>query len=254
MFSLQGKVAIITGGGSGIGLATAKRFVEAGATVVIGDINESSDIAEQIGATFIPTDVSIEKQVQELIETTYRKFGKIDILFNNAGIGSGGKVMAEEDSSVFEKAFSINTLGVMFGIKHSAKYLQHGGVIINSASVAGLQGVLTYGPYVASKYAVIGLTKTAALEMAPLNVRVNCICPGTIETPMIQQENASSQRAVNNVITPLGRFGKAEEVAALVHFLCSDEASFITGQSYVIDGGLTSGKSHGIWTSCSQQV
>jgi 3alpha(or 20beta)-hydroxysteroid dehydrogenase len=254
MFSLQGKVAIITGGGSGIGLATAKRFVEAGATVIIGDIKESSDIAEQIGATYIPTDVSIEKQVQELIETTYQKYGKIDILFNNAGIGSGGKVMAEEDSSVFETAFSINTLGVMFGIKHSAKYLQHGGVIINSASVAGLQGVLTYGPYVASKYAVIGLTKTAALEMAPLNVRVNCICPGTIETPMIQQENASSQRAVNNVITPLGRFGKAEEVAALVHFLCSDEASFITGQSYVIDGGLTSGISHGIWTSCSQQV
>ncbi|WP_088042636.1 SDR family NAD(P)-dependent oxidoreductase [Bacillus sp. EAC] len=248
MFSLKGKVAVITGGGSGIGLATVKRFNQAGATVVVADLTDETKLALEIDGLYIKTDVSNENDVQALLEKTVEAYGRIDILFNNAGIGRGLTMMSDAVSEDYEASFKVNTMGVLYGLKHGSVHLSDGGVIINSASVAGLQGVPTYGPYVASKHAVIGLTKTAALELSPRNIRVNCICPGTIETPMLQNSSAPEQRAINNMVTPLGRSGLPEEVASLVHFLSSDDAKFITGQAVTIDGGITAGTSLGIWS------
>ncbi|PFH87734.1 SDR family oxidoreductase [Bacillus sp. AFS088145] len=254
MFSLKGKVAVITGGGSGIGLATVRRFHQAGAKVVVADLTDETKLALEIDGLFIKTDVSKENEVQALLEKTVEAYGRIDILFNNAGIGRGLVMISDAESVDYEVSFKVNTMGVLYGLKHGAVYLSDGGVIINSASVAGLQGVPTYGPYVASKHAVIGITKTAALELSPRNIRVNCICPGTIDTPMLQNSGAPEQRAINDLVTPLGRSGLPEEVAALVHFLSSDDSKFITGQAITVDGGITAGTSLGVWSGLAALV
>ncbi len=248
MFSLEGKIAVVTGAASGIGLATVKRFAEAGAKVVVADITESSDLAKEIGGLFIKTDVTQEDQVKALMDKTAETYGRIDIVINNAGggEGSGPNFIPYLPAEDFEAGYKLNLMGVVFGIKHAADHMTDGGSIVNTSSVAGYQGAPTYAPYVASKAAVIGVTRTAAIELAARNIRVNCVCPGTVDTPMAYGDEAKAELKIATMMMPLGRLCKPEEVAALFHFLVADDCSFVSGQAICIDGGMTAGISMGL--------
>jgi 3alpha(or 20beta)-hydroxysteroid dehydrogenase len=238
MFSLEGKVAVITGAAGGIGGATARRFAEAGAQVVLADLGDASALARELGGTFVPTDVSDEAQVRALMGAAADAHGRIDIAINNAGKPAGGAPIASMAADAYRDGFATNALGVAYGIRYAVPHMRGGGSIVSTASLAGLQGMYGSAPYVASKFAVVGITKTAALELAPLGIRVNCVCPGNIATAM----GATPQfAAVTDAMTPLGRPGQPEEVAALFHFLASDDASYITGQAICVDGGMTAG-------------
>lgn len=248
MFSLEGKVAVVTGGASGIGLATVKRFAKAGAKVVMADITDATALAKEVGCLFIKTDVTNEGQVKTLMDETAQRYGRIDSVINNAGggEGEGPNFIRELPARDFESGYKLNLMSVVFGIKHSVDHMTNGGSIVSTASVAGFQGTATYGPYVASKAAVIGITKTAAIELAPRNIRVNCVCPGTVDTPMAYTDGGGAELKIAKMMMPLGRLCKAEEVAALFHFLCADDCSFISGQAICIDGGMTAGLSMGL--------
>ena len=246
MFSLEGKNAIVTGGASGLGLATVKRFAAAGAKVVIADITDSSDLATEVNGLYIATDITKEDQVKALMSKTAETFSRIDILINNAGGGREANFFTELSAEDFDVDYKLNLMGTVFGMKHAAAHMTNGGAIVNTSSVAGFQGALTYAQYVAAKAAIIGVTKTAALEFADRNIRVNCICPGTIDTPMAHAEDAETELAIATLMMPLGRLGKPEEVAALHHFLVADDCAFISGQAICIDGGMTAGLSMGI--------
>ncbi len=240
MFSLEGKVAVITGGAGGIGQATVRRFSSAGARVVVADVNDAQALAEEVAGLFVQTDVSDEAQVEALMNAAASAHGRIDVVINNAGIPVGGSAIAAVAADDFRRSFGTNALGAVYGIKHAVTHMHEGGAIINTASLAGLQGMYGSGPYVAAKFAVVGITKTAALELAGRGIRVNCVCTGNIDTPM----GASPEYAdVTDAMTPLGRAGRPEEVAALFHFLASDDSSYITGQAISIDGGMTAGPS-----------
>ncbi|MEW6441585.1 MAG: SDR family oxidoreductase [bacterium] len=245
MFSLKDKVAVITGGASGIGKATALRFAKAGAAVVLADVQDGREVAKEAGGLFVKTDVSQEPQVQDLLETALSRYGKLDILVNNAGIGEGGEIR-EITEAQFDRIFRVNTKGVLWGLKHAASRIADGGSIINTSSYAGVAAFPSYGSYTASKCAVIGLTKTAALEFAPRGVRVNAVCPGTIDTPINAGPMAQVEMLLASHLHPLRRIGRPEEVAALFHFLASDESAFITGLAIPIDGGLSAGIGLGI--------
>lgn len=242
LFSLRDKVAVVTGGGSGIGLATARRFVAAGAKVVVADRRDSATLAESFGADFVQTDVSKEEDVAHLMSYAATNHKRIDIAVNNAGFFHGA-MLSETTTETLEKHWRPNLLGVVYGIKHAAAHMLRGGSIINTCSIAGLIGMPTYGAYVASKFAVLGVTKTAAIELASRGIRVNCVCPGSIDTPMAQQGDAEAEIRVVKTLAPLGRLGKPEEVAALMHFLAADDCSYITGEAIVIDGGWLAGPS-----------
>ena len=246
MFSIEGKVAVITGASSGIGLATARRFAAAGARVILADLREGSHLASEIGGDFVRTDVSREEEVEALMQRAAKDHGRIDVVINNAGIGTESKVLESAAASDFERAFWVNTMGVVFGIKHAVPRMSDGGSIVSTASVAGVQGAITYGAYSASKAAIISVTRTAALELAPRRIRVNCVCPGTVDTPMIYQEGAEAELSIAHKMMPLGRLCKPEEVAALFHFLASDDAAFISGQAICIDGAMTAGLGYGV--------
>jgi NAD(P)-dependent dehydrogenase (short-subunit alcohol dehydrogenase family) len=248
MFSIERKVAIITGAASGIGLATARRFAEAGARVVLADVREGNALSSEIGRDFVRTDVSREEEVEALMRRAAKDHGRIDVVINNAGIATDAKPLETASATDFERAFQVNTMSVVFGIKHAAPYMRDGGSIINTASYAGVQGVLTYGAYSASKSAIVGVTRTAALELATRRIRVNCVCPGTVDTPMAHQEGLEAELMLAPKITPLGRLCEPEEVAALFHFLASDEAAFISGQAICIDGAMTAGLGFGVLT------
>lgn len=245
MFSLEGKVAVITGGASGIGKATALRFSRAGARVVVADLQDGSGVAQEAGGVFVKTDVGREDQVRALLERAVAVFGKLDVVVNNAGIGEGGQIQ-EITEDQFDRVLRVNTKGVLWGLKHAAAFISDGGSIINTASYAGVAAFPSYGSYSASKAAVIALTRTAALELAPRRVRVNAVCPGTIDTPINEGPMAQVELALASHVHPLRRIGLPEEVAALIHFLASDESSFITGLAIPIDGGLSAGIGLGI--------
>ena len=248
MFSLEGKIAVVTGGASGIGLATVKRFAEAGANVVIADITESSKLAKEVNGLYVKTDVTKEDQVKALMDKAAETYGRIDIVINNAGggEGSGPNFVPYLPAEDFDSGYRLNLMSVVFGIKHSVEYMIDGGSIVSTASVAGYQGAPTYAPYVASKAAVIGVTRTAALELAARNIRVNCVCPGTVDTPMAHSDEGQAELKIAAMMMPLGRLCKPEEVAALFHFLCADDCPFISGQAICIDGGMTAGISMGL--------
>ena len=237
---LEGKTALITGAGKGIGRAIALRFAGEGASVVIAEIDEGAGqaVAQEVTsaggkALFVKTDVTQEAQVKAVIDRAVAAFGHLDILVNNAGIGRGD----------WHAVIDVNLNGVYYGCRHGAEALAAagGGVIINLSSIFGLvAGGIGIEPYVASKHAVLGLTREFALAFAARGVRVNCINPGFIETEMIREATESPElRQLVEGQTPLGRLGRADEVANAALFLASNDSSFMTGAPLVIDGGWT---------------
>jgi NAD(P)-dependent dehydrogenase (short-subunit alcohol dehydrogenase family) len=250
-----GKVALITGAGNGIGLAAALGFASRGAKVVVVDRDEAAGeatagILRQQGgsALFVAADVTRSADVRAYVKATLDAYGAIDCFYNNAGIEGPVATTAEYDEDMFDRVIAVNVKGVFLGLRHVLPVMiaQKRGSVVNTASVAGLVASPGMPAYVASKHAVIGLTKTAAGEVARAGVRVNAVCPGPIDTRMIHSLeamlNPDDPAAVGTryqANIPIGRYGTAEEVANLVLFLSSDLASNITGAQYVVDGGRT---------------
>ncbi len=241
-FSLAGKAAIVTGGCSGIGLAIARRFREQGAPVLIADRQrDGRHVAEEIDAEFQLADVSVEAEVAAAFDAAKKLFGQVDILVNNAGIQPLGVGFNDITGPLLEKTFAVNVNGVVFGLKYAGRQLADNGRVINLASFVSLIGVPGGTAYAASKAAVAHLTKLGAIELAARRITVNAISPGTIFTPAVTGIANNPEIPFIEQRTPLGRLGHPEEVAALCHFLASDEAAYLTGQNIALDGGLTTG-------------
>jgi NAD(P)-dependent dehydrogenase (short-subunit alcohol dehydrogenase family) len=247
MSQFVGKVVLITGGNAGIGRAAALEFANQGAKVVVSGRREKEgleviDELEALGgeAIFIKTDVSKESDVKAMIEQTLATFGRLDCAFNNAGIVQAPTPLPDQTEETYDQIMDINVKGVWLSLKHEipAMLKTGGGAIVNNSSVGGLVGFATAPVYVASKHAVIGLTKSVALEYATQHVRVNAVAPGTIETRMFR-DFAPEVRQMLESAHPMGRIGQPEEIASTVVWLCSDGASFVTGQTVPIDGGYT---------------
>jgi NAD(P)-dependent dehydrogenase (short-subunit alcohol dehydrogenase family) len=241
---LNDKVAIITGGGGGIGRATAIRFAQEGARLIIADYGEENgiktvNIVREMGgeAEFIRTNMTKPDDVQNMIQKAVDTFGKVDILFNNAGVKSGEKKIPDVSVEEWQEVFDVNTTGVFLGLKYAIPEMTAGGSIINTASIAGIKGQKLVAAYSASKSSVIALTKTAATEFGKKNIRVNAIAPGIIDTDMVSDWKKTKKWPVLSTANALNRIGHPEEIANLVLFLASDESSFITGETIVIDGG-----------------
>lgn len=243
----EDRTVVVTGGGSGIGRATALLFAKEGANVVIADVNEhygeatAASIRQQDGhALFIKTDVSNSSQVKELMERTVHEFGEMHVLFNNAGIGNSEVKSTELSEEEWDRIIDINLKGVFLGIKYGVPELikAGGGVIINTSSLLGLKGQKYLTAYNASKGGVVLLTQNAALEYGRHNIRVNAVAPGVIDTEIIDNwKNNERKWPVISRANALGRIGMPEEVAQAVLFLASHEASFITGATLSVDGG-----------------
>lgn len=242
MGRLEDKVAIITGAASGIGRATALLFAREGAKVVVADVVSGEEVVEMIKQTggeaiFVKTDVSKATEVERMVKSVVDNYGKLDIIFNNAGIGGTLVSTMKRTEEEWDKVINVNLKGVFLGMKYAIReMLNKGGVIINTSSYAGLVGTAGIGAYSASKSGVIALTKTAAVEYAKRNIRVNAICPGGILTQMTQVLGETDFKYIEEH-TPMARVGKPEEVATVALFLASDESSFITGAVLSVDGG-----------------
>jgi NAD(P)-dependent dehydrogenase (short-subunit alcohol dehydrogenase family) len=245
---VDGKVALVTGGASGIGRATALTFAREGAKLIIADMNEDGGqqtvhmITEKGGeAIFVRTDVSQAIEVQALISKAVETYGRLDCAHNNAGISGGLRALtAEYPEDRWHQVIAVNLTGVWLCMKYEIPQMLHqgGGTIVNTASGAGLVGSRGMSAYVASKHGVVGLTKTAALEYAQQGIRVNCVCPGVIQTPMTERALSDPELKAQITARPMGRVGTPEEVAEAVVWLCSDAASFVTGHTMTVDGGM----------------
>jgi NAD(P)-dependent dehydrogenase (short-subunit alcohol dehydrogenase family) len=249
-YDFTGQVALVTGAGSGMGLATARAFAEAGAAVTLADVNDEALAAaktelREAGRRVLAVrcDVSDEAQVAAAVATTVHTFGRLDMAYNNAGIQSLATDAADETGEMFDRVNSINLRGIWASMKHELAQMrtQGSGAIVNCSSLGGLVGLPGRAAYHASKHGVIGLTRSAALEYAPRGIRINAICPGTIETPMVTEMIASGDLdfAEAEANQPIGRLGTAEEMAAAVLWLCSPGASFVVGVALPVDGGYT---------------
>ena len=249
MSRLAGHVAVITGAATGMGAATAQRFVAEGARVLIADLKEAEGraLAESLGADcrFLRVDVTREDDVQAAVAMAVETWGRLDTMFNNAGFGGALGPIGETTEDDYDITMDVLLKGVFFGIKHAAPIMQgqRRGAIINTASIAGMHA--GWGPhlYSAAKAAVIALTRSTAVELAEHNVRVNAICPGVIATPLAMGRQSREEFAADMAdLQPLGRVGEPEDIANLALWLASDEAAFATGQEFVLDGGLTAGR------------
>jgi NAD(P)-dependent dehydrogenase (short-subunit alcohol dehydrogenase family) len=248
--SFEGKVALVTGAASGLGLATAKAFAEAGASVVLADWNEKAvqaaakDLAEKGYRTLaVPCDVSDDTQVEAMVKKTVAAFGRLDAAYNNAGIQNVLAETADSPRDDYDRVMSVNLRGVWSCMKYELQVMreQGSGAIVNCSSLGGLIGGNQRGTYHAAKHGVIGFTKSAALEYATRGIRVNDVCPGMIRTPMSDKMEAEGQgealKAMLENCVPMKREGRPEEIADAVLWLCSDRASYVTGQSISVDGG-----------------
>ncbi|MEH2390799.1 MAG: SDR family oxidoreductase [Nostoc sp.] len=247
----DGKVAIVTGGSSGIGKATAIAFGKAGAKVVVAarrdsEGEETVNLIKQAGseALFVKTDVAQVSEVEALVSKTVETYGRLDFAFNNAGIDGGNAPLHEQSLEQFDQLIAVNVRGLFLCMKYEIVQMLRtgGGVIVNNSSMGGLIAFPRFGPYNASKHAVMGLTKSAALDYAKLGIRINAVNPGIIDTDLIgrmieKRDDAETASQQLTTMVPMGRMGKSEEIASTVLFLCSEAASYITGQSLVVDGG-----------------
>lgn len=244
-----GRTALVTGAASGIGRAVALAFAAAGAQVVVSDAVDATDTmaaltAMDAEADFVRCDVTRQGDVDALLARVVARYGRLDCACNNAGIEGVLRPTADYPDDVFERVIQVNLIGVWRCMRAEIRAMlgvdsAPGGAIVNLSSVGGLVGATSFSAYVASKHAVLGLTRTAAIEYAKQNVRVNAVCPGVIDTPMVDRlaADAPEVRTVLAASAPIGRLGTPEEVAAAVVWLCSDAASFVTGHALAVDGG-----------------
>ncbi|HEY6595083.1 MAG TPA: glucose 1-dehydrogenase [Asanoa sp.] len=249
-YDFTGQVALVTGAGSGMGLATAQAFADAGAAVVLADINHDAvhaaagDLnAAGHQALAVACDVSSEDEVAAMVDSAVATFGRLDMAFNNAGVQAPPTDAADEPADTFDRVNAINLRGVWACMKHELRQMrdQGSGAIVNCSSLGGLVGLPGRAAYHASKHGVIGLTRSAALEYAPRGIRINAICPGTIETPMVTEMIAKGELSVPDAVAnqPIGRLGRPDEIAAAVLWLSSSAASLVVGVALPVDGGYT---------------
>jgi NAD(P)-dependent dehydrogenase (short-subunit alcohol dehydrogenase family) len=248
METMKDQVALVTGAASGMGLAAAKAFAEAGATVILIDINKPAEQAAEIVAAgyqaiAIRCDVADEESVKAAVEQIVATYGRLDAAFNNAGIQSPAVELADVTGEVYDSVLSINLRGIWNFMKYELQQMrkQGSGTIVNNSSLGGLVGVPGRAAYHASKHGIIGLTKSAALEYATRGIRINAVCPGIVATPMVEHmlENEAGAMEEMMKVVPMGRLGRSEEIADTVLWLCSSKSSFITGQAIAVDGGYT---------------
>jgi len=248
--NFNGKVALVTGAAAGMGLATARAFAEAGAAVVLADVNEASvqTAAEELVAAGhraigVSCDVSDDAQVAAMVDRTVAEFGRLDAAFNNAGVMASIAPTADSTREEWERVIGINLRGVWSCMKHELPQMvrQGSGAIVNCSSVGGFTGNPGISSYIASKHGVIGLTRTAALEYATKGIRVNAVCPGAVDTQIARDVVGGNEEAYKEMVKqiPLGRIGRPEEIASAVLWLCSQGASYVVGHALVVDGGGT---------------
>jgi NAD(P)-dependent dehydrogenase (short-subunit alcohol dehydrogenase family) len=249
-YNFNGQVALVTGAASGMGLATARAFAQAGAAVTLADISKDAlqqavDQIKSIGGNAIAVlcDVADEAQVAVMVERTVTEFGRLDAAFNNAGIQVQSSEVADQSAEDYDRVNAINLRGVWACMKHELQQMrrQGSGAIVNCSSIGGLVGRAELAAYHGSNHGVIGLTRSAALEYAARGIRVNAVCPGTIDTPMVSSMLEKGMLAMDDLLRdlPMKRLGKGEEIAHAVLWLCSSGSTFVTGQALAVDGGFT---------------